>query len=67
MTPLAQNILAHARVADMHAAADELAAAVQSPPRVVLTRDPKRDRRILLALLAYERRRNATLVDIMRE
>ena len=67
MTPLEQKILESARVADMKAAADELAKAAKPPPRIALTRDPARDRRILLALLAYERARNARLVEFMQE
>ncbi len=66
MTPQ-QNILAHARVAELHSSADELAAAVRPPPRIALTREPVRDRRLLLELLAVERRRNAKLIELMRE
>jgi hypothetical protein len=36
------------------------------PARVVLTHGPARDRRLLLALFALERRRKAKLVELLR-
>lgn len=55
-------ILASARVAELRLSADEIAAASRGLGSIELTRDPIRDRRRLLALLARERRRNAILL-----
>jgi hypothetical protein len=64
MTPQ-QSLLASARVADLRRDAADLAAATR-PAAVVLTRDPVRDRRRLLALLAHERARSRMLVELLK-
>ena len=61
-----QNILAASRVADLERDAAALSAAMK-PARVVLTRDPVRDRRRLLVLLAHERARNTKLLELLRD
>jgi hypothetical protein len=57
-----QPILQSARIAELHAQANELAALIRPSP-VVELRSARRntDHRRLLLLLAYERRRNARL------
>jgi hypothetical protein len=62
MTPQTQAILRSARIAELKAQANELAALVRSPP-VVEIRASRRgaDHRRLLLLLALERRRNVRL------
>ena len=56
------NLLASARVAEMRAQAENLAAAAQPPARVELPQDPRQARRRLLLLVARERRRSASLL-----
>lgn len=65
MTPQAQTILRAARVAELKATASSVAALCRPPAAVELprsTRDGNSGRRLLLLLLARERRRNARLV-----
>ena len=68
MTPQAQTILRAARVAELKAAASSVAALCRAPATVELprTRDGNSGRRLLLLLLARERRRNARLVELLR-
>jgi hypothetical protein len=58
---LRQVLLQSARVAELRHRADDLARAARPPARIVLTGDPKRDRRRLGLLLLDERRKNAKL------
>jgi len=65
MTPQAQTILRAARVAELKATASSVAALCRPPAAVELPRahrDGNSGRRLLLLLLARERRRNARLV-----
>jgi hypothetical protein len=66
MTPL-QHILRTARIAELEAQANELAALVRPAPVVRLSRPSSsrrgNDRRRLLLLLALERRRSARLAE----
>jgi hypothetical protein len=62
MSSQLQTILQSARIAELKAQADELAALVRPPPVVEIARSPRgTDYRRLLLLLALERRRNARL------
>jgi hypothetical protein len=61
-----QRILVHARVADLAKAAEELAAATHRRHPVALPRGTD-GRRLLLALLAAERARNAKLIEALHE
>jgi|KBSMisStaDraftv2_1062788.scaffolds.fasta_scaffold02656_13 hypothetical protein len=64
MTPQAQTILRAARIAELKASASSVAALCRPPAAVELprSRDGNSGRRLLLLLLARERRRNARLV-----
>ena len=62
MTQRVAALLASARVAELRAQAETLAAAAAPPARVELPQDPRQARRRLLLLVARERRRNATLL-----
>jgi hypothetical protein len=64
MTPQAQTILRAARIAELKAAASSTAALCKPPAAVELprSRDGNSGRRLLILLLARERRRNARLV-----
>ena len=62
MKSLVANLLASARVAEMRAQAENLAAAARPPARVELPQDPRQARRRLLLLVARECRRNASLL-----
>ena len=61
MTKVA-SLMASARVAEMRAQAENLAAAARPPARVELPQDPRQARRRLLLLVARERRRSASLL-----
>ena len=56
------NLLASARVAELRAQAENLAAAARPPARVELPQDPRQARRRLLLLVALERQRTARLL-----
>lgn len=62
MTSQVANLLASARVAELHTQADELAMAARPPVRVELPRDPRQANRRLLLLVARERKRSARLL-----
>jgi hypothetical protein len=61
MTPQMQSILQNARIAELHAQANELAVLVRPSPVIEISRHRTGHRRLLL-LLAYERRRSARLI-----
>ena len=61
MNRLTQSLMQSARVAELARDADELARLAKPAPRVELPRDDS-GRRLLIALLARERRRNARLM-----
>jgi hypothetical protein len=61
MNRTAANLLASARVAELRAQAEDLAAAARPPARITAPRSPG-NRRLLL-LIARERRRSARLLS----
>jgi hypothetical protein len=60
-------ILQSARVAELRTAATEVAALCRRPVPVDLPKSSSAGRRRLLLLIARERRRNAKLVELLRD
>jgi hypothetical protein len=65
MMDTALQIMQAARVDDLHADAERLAAAVKQPTRVQLPRTSRARRLYVLWLLARDRKRSKTVTDLL--